>query len=190
MFFHRCVSLGISPDYLGTIEVAAVGRKTEAELERLKLRVQLIPEEFTASSLVRLLAQQGVGGKRILVPQGSLARTELVQGLRDVGAEVHPVTVYQTIAADARNAGPILDIVRQGRMDVVTFASPSAVQNFAQLLPERSLVSIGQVTTIAVIGPTTAQAIRDLRGTPVIVAADATAVGLVKAIVSHYLAHL
>ena len=189
LFFHRCVALGISPDLLSSIAVAAVGRKTGAELERLKLRVQLIPDEFSATSLVGHLAKQGVNGKRVLVPEGSLARPEHVQGLREVGAEVHPITVYQTIAADVQDAGPVLQLIQQGKMDVVTFASPSAAQNFARLLPDGSLASVENVTIIAAIGPTTAQAIRELHGTPVIIAAEATAVGLSKSIVAHYRSH-
>ena len=54
-FLHRCVARGITPDDLSRCDLAVVGRKTGAELERVKLAPQHLPDEF--SSLKGILAR-------------------------------------------------------------------------------------------------------------------------------------
>jgi uroporphyrinogen III methyltransferase/synthase len=185
-FLHRCVALGIPPETLSRCDLAVVGRRTGAELERVKLRPQHLAEEYTAASLLVHLAQFNVRRKRILIPRGNLGREELIEGLRRLGATVEPVTVYHTVPPDLSGAGDLIREITSGGVDVVTFASPSAVHNFAGILPEGDLRTVVLHTCIAVIGPTTAEAVRQCGVQPTIIAAEPSARGLSEAIAQYF----
>ncbi|HTY01187.1 MAG TPA: uroporphyrinogen-III synthase [Bacteroidota bacterium] len=185
-FLHRCVSRGISPDTLARSELAVVGKRTGTELERLKLAPQHLPEEYSASSLIEHFARLGIKGKRILLPRGSLSREDLAHGLSKLGATVVSVTVYRTVAPDMSGADKILEDLSLGKIDVVTFASPSAVNNFAGALGTGGVRVPDARYCIAVIGPTTAEAVRTLGAEPDIIASESSARGLTEAIASYY----
>ncbi len=185
-FLHRCVGRGISPDRLARCELAVVGKRTGVELERLKLTPQHLPEEYSSASLIDHFAKVGVRGKRILIPRGNLGREELAQGLSALGATVVSVTVYRTIAPVSADAERILDALTSGRIDVVTFASPSAVRNFTGVLHAHDFASLASHFRVAVIGPTTAEAVRAFGVQPDILATESSARGLVEAIATYY----
>ena len=188
-FLHRCVARGVSPATLADLELAAVGQKTGAELERLKLRPQHVPEEYSTASLMEYFRKLGLRGRRILVPRGNLGKQELVEGMRSLGAEVDAVTVYRTVTPDLPDAEGVVRRIFHGEIDVVTFASPSAVNNFSAALPAGVLIEILARTRTAVIGPTTAAAVRSLGLEPDIVAAESSARGLAGAIADYYATH-
>jgi uroporphyrinogen-III synthase len=76
--------------------------------------------------------------------------------------------------------------VLNGEFDVLTFASPSAAANFAALCGPDDLAGVRRRAKIAVIGPTTADAVRNA-GLPVdIIAGEATAAALVRGIEEYY----
>ena len=89
----------------------------------------------------------------MLLPRAELARDTLPDGLREAGALVDVVTAYSTHLPDAVDAA-ILQQVRTGDIDAITFASPSTVRNFTTLLggplsEKVSVVSIGPITSAA-----------------------------------------
>ncbi len=188
-FLHRCVGLGITPETLARCELAVVGKRTGFELERLKLAPQHLPEEYSAVSLVAHFAKIGVRGKRILIPRGNLGKDELANGLIGLGASVVCVTVYRTIAPDVSGAEDVLRELTLGSIDIVTFASPSAVNNFVAILHAGDLRTLSAKFRIAVIGPTTADAVRTLGAEPEIIASESSARGLTNAIASFYTTH-
>jgi len=185
-FLHRCIAVGISPDLLARCEMAAVGRKTGAELERIKLHVRHVPGEYSAAALLDHFRETGVRGRHILVPRGDLGRRELIEGLRGLGASVEDVTVYRTVNADLRDAEEVMGRISQGEIDVVTFASPSAVNSFAGAIPSGAPSDILARTRVAVIGPSTAEAVRAVGREPSIIASESTARGLADAIADYF----
>jgi len=150
------------------------------------VRGAFVPGEFSAAALTQHFKKRNVVGMRFLQPRGSIARTELEDALVQLGATVEPVVVYRTLSGDPAQAREVRDLIDNGRVDVVTFASPSAVENFAACLGWEKTVFPSSKTNIAVIGPTTGQALLD-RGWPVaITAQQSTMQGLLHAIELFY----
>ncbi len=135
----------------GSARVAAVGAATAAALARAGVVADLVPPHHTAADLVESLVAASPGRATALVPQAEDARPTLVEGLRGAGWSVDPVAVYRTVAAAP--SGEAVDEVVDA--DVVTFASPSAVEAFVHLVaPEQippSVVTIGPVTSAAAV---------------------------------------
>jgi len=181
-FLDRCTQKGAGISSLQKAAMFAVGEKTRQELERRGLPVRHVPERFTARSLSEHFTTSTVKGKRFLCPRGNLGREELADALRDRGALVDSVTVYITAAAEVADAEAVAQQLANGEIDIVTFASPSAARQFAQLIPPGTLAQYRHRARIAVIGPTTEKAVIELGFPADIVAKESTAKGIVDAI--------
>jgi uroporphyrinogen-III synthase len=180
-FVGRTHILGVPPGELARAKTAAVGESTAAALARGGIMGALIPEEFTGSSLAAALGG-GLAGKRVLIPRGNIAREAVPDALRASGAIVETVTVYVTTKPAGIVAESFVHRVLAGEFDVVTFASPSSAANFGSLFGPDTLGAVADNAKIAVIGPTTADAVRAL-GLPVdIIARESSARGLVACI--------
>ncbi|HMK39772.1 MAG TPA: uroporphyrinogen-III synthase, partial [Bacteroidota bacterium] len=147
--------------------------------------VVLVPGTFTGASLAGALGDS-LAGKRVLMPRGNLAREALRDELCATGAIVETVTVYVTTRPEGIAAGSFVHRVLSGEFDVVTFASPSSAVNFAALFRADELAAVADHARIAVIGPSTADAVRTL-GLPVdMIARESTAAGLIRRIEEFY----
>lgn len=116
---------------------------------------------------------------RVLVPHSDLADATLADGLRALGWEVDAVVAYRTIPGPTPAPG-LRDDVRSGAFDAVLLTSGSTAANLVDLLgtPASS-------TVVCCLGPHTARDARD-RGLGVsVVAEDASAAGMVEALVRH-----
>lgn len=184
-FVGRAHILGVPPGVLARSRTAAVGEATAAALTRGGMQAVLIPEEFTGTSLASALGGS-LGGKRVLIPRGNIAREAVPDALRASGAVVETVTVYVTTKPEGIVAESFVRRVLSGEFDVVTFASPSSAVNFGSLFRADELSAVPDNARIAVIGPTTADAVRAL-GLPVdIIARESSARGLVGCIDEFY----
>ncbi len=144
----RLTVLGLTIEALHGPALAAIGPATAAALSGWGLSATVLPDEATGEALAAALGE--VRGRRVLLPQGDIARPQLAAALTAGGAQVTAVTAYRTLTA-APDASALAELQRG--VDAVTFASPSAVAGWAALgLPTPPVV--------ACIGPTTAEAAR------------------------------
>lgn len=163
------------------LRIAAIGPATKKAIEQRGARVDVVPKEYVAESVVRSLKNK-VKGKRVLLVRAKVARDVIPRELRKAGAQVDVVEAYETVAPQA-------SLVRlraalknpKKRPHVVTFTSSSTVKNFVELLGKNRTDLAG--IRMASIGPVTSSTLREL-GLPVDIAArEFTIPGLVAAIV-------
>ncbi len=136
--------------------VAAVGNRTADTLREAGIEPALVSAGPGAAQLVEDLAMAGVSGTSVVCLLSDRARPTLVDGLRATGAQVRIVTAYRNQPVPDLDA-QTREMVRHGRVDVITFASPSAVENFARLVGH-DLPAMSGAAFFA-IGPTTAAAL-------------------------------
>jgi len=133
--------------------IAAIGAATAAALEDRGLRVDQVPEQFTAVALVESLGD--LGGTRALLPRARIGRPEIARRLRAAGARVDDMAVYDTLPVDP---DPSTVARLRGGVDVVTFTSPSAVRNtvnaISRALPDTWRSIMDSAYTVC-IGPET-----------------------------------
>jgi len=161
----RMQALGIPTTALAAPRLAAVGRATAGALRRAVRSPDLVPADARGEALAAAMAPE-VRGLRVLVPRAEEGRPELTEGLAAAGAEVVAPVAYRTLPADPEALRPLADLVERGQVDAIVFASPSAVRAVAVALGERA--GLLARASIAVIGPTTAEAARQ-QGWPVAV---------------------
>lgn len=126
--------------------VAAVGDATGEALRARGVTASLVPDEFTTEALAGAFPQ---GTGEVLLARADLAGGELEDALRAKGWAPVRVDAYVVRLAGAlpATAGAAL---RDGRVDAVTFTSPSTVEGFVRLVHVRPpAVCIGPVTAVA-----------------------------------------
>jgi uroporphyrinogen-III synthase len=164
------------------LRAAAVGASTQAAAEARGWRVEVVPRVQTADALVDALRAGGVGaGTRVFFPASEIALDTLEAGLRALGAEVCRVTAYRTVGADLDRDG-CAHALESGEVDVISFTSPSAVENLRSALGERLFRAGAARAVMAAIGPTTAAAVRAAGAAEVIEAAEHSLAGLAERI--------
>lgn len=176
--FTRMSEIGLLATVPDGVLAGAVGAATTNALLDRGVRVDCTASHGTGESLARELMNRGIDGRRVLIPGSDLARPELGEMLTQAGADVQQIVVYRTIKPVDPSAS--MDALRRGEVDVVVFASPSAVRNLVDMLEGR--VERLRGVQCVCIGPTTAGAVEAM-GLPVsAVSDDRTDDGLVGAI--------
>jgi uroporphyrinogen III methyltransferase/synthase len=142
-------TVGDGPQSTGCT-VAAIGPGTARALASHGVAADVVPERFVAEALVEALADVEVEGRRVLVARAAEAREVLPDALRERGAEVDVVALYETVREDP---GPEA-IEGAQAADYVTFTSSSTVGNLLDALGNRfpgtaRIVSIGPITSEA-----------------------------------------
>ncbi len=97
-------ALGGTKQTQGTT-VAAIGPGTARALAEHGIQADIVPERFVAEALIEALAPVEVEGRRVLIARAAEARDVLPDALRERGAEVDVVALYETVREDPAARG-------------------------------------------------------------------------------------
>jgi uroporphyrinogen III methyltransferase/synthase len=156
--------------------ICAIGPATRAAVEALHLKVDLMPKEYVAESLVEAFAKEDLQFRRILLPRAAVARDLVPRELSRRGAQVDVVDAYQTTAP--LGLAERVRLVLDRKPHWITFTSSSTVTNFVAAAGREALDGI----KIASIGPVTSDTLREHGVEPTVEAQPHTIGGLVDAI--------
>jgi uroporphyrinogen III methyltransferase / synthase len=173
LLFERLHRSGQDARALHGRTVAAIGPGTARALRAHGIEPDIVPERSVAESLVEALRDVPV--TRALIARAAEARDVLPDALRERGAEVDVLALYETVPEnlddDARDAAL--------HADYITFTSSSTVTRFL----EAAGAPPGDHTKIVSIGPVTTQTLRERGLTPHVEAERHDIDGVVAAIV-------
>jgi uroporphyrinogen III methyltransferase/synthase len=168
----------------GNARICAVGQKTVAALDQIGILADYVPSQYRGVVLAAEL--EGVEGQKILLPRASIAADDLPNGLRDRGAIVDTIPIYETVKAGAEGREALEADLHNGRIDMVTFTSSSTVTNFLEMFGSPPSTALLDQVHIAVIGPSTEATVKAHGFTADIVAQQASVESLVEEIVAFY----
>jgi uroporphyrinogen III methyltransferase/synthase len=144
LLFERLAARGEDARALAGATVAAIGPGTARALREHGVIADVVPERFVAEGLIDALA--GVEFSRVLIARAASARDVLPDALRERGASVEVVSLYETLVEPIEPAA----IAAIERADYLTFTSSSTVTNLlrsARPGPHTRIVSIGPITS-------------------------------------------
>jgi len=185
--WERLKKLRLTNSKLARLKIAAIGPATADAIKERGAKVQIVPKEYVAESVVKSLRNR-VKGKRVLLARAKVARDVIPQQLRKLGAHVDVVEAYETIIPQSSRKRLNAALKSKTRRPhLITFTSSSTVKNFTALLhgsgQRRDLVQLDGIL-FASIGPITSATLRQLNLRVDIEAEQYTIPGLVAAIVS------
>jgi len=150
VLFERLTDSGRDARALAGVSVAAIGPGTARALRERGVLADVVPERFVAEGLVDALAGRPV--RRALLARAREARDVLPDALRERGAQVDVLPLYETVA---EALGPEEREAARAA-DYVTFTSSSTVRFFLD-----AVGALDARTRLVSIGPVTSQALRE-----------------------------
>ena len=181
--FQALAEEGLDTRALAGVRVAAVGPATADALMSRGVRADCVPTQYVSESIVEELRGRIHSGDRVLHPRAESGRQVVVEGLSTLGAFVHQVMAYRTVVPEGSRE-KARELLVDGRIDAVTFASSSSVRNLVELLGDD--VELLKRPVIACIGPITADTATELGLQVHVQAREHTIPGLVEALTAYY----
>lgn len=171
--------------FSSNFKIFAVGEKTAEYCRIQNLMCDKLPEKFSAAGLIELYQNYNVNGKTVLIPCSSKARTELPDGLKELGANVLQIPVYGIDDTPLEEVEKLIEKVNRG-IDVFAFTSPSNFKSFLRINSIENPIIFFDKKTIAAIGTTTKSAIEKYNLEIKIIPEKFTVFDLVKAIKNYF----
>jgi uroporphyrinogen-III synthase len=143
---------------LKDIKIAAVGTSTKKYITRHGLPVEFTAAVQTGEGMALEFTQKFAPVKgKVLRPASELADNTVEDIFRKAGISIERINIYRPVIVS--HSGDILQSVNNGDFDIPVFTSPSTWTNFKQLIPEYRQILDSK--SIGVIGPVTAEALRN-----------------------------
>jgi len=179
--WERMARLRLTKTKAQHLWIAAIGPATRKAIEQRGGKVDVVPKEYVAESVMRSLKNK-VKGKRVLLVRAKVARDVIPTELRKAGAHVDVVEAYETVVPQSSRTR-LQKVLKNPlrRPHVVTFTSSSTVRNFVELAGARTIRALDGIR-FASIGPVTSSTLREAGLRADIAAKEFTIPGLVKAI--------
>ncbi|MCX7951650.1 MAG: uroporphyrinogen-III C-methyltransferase [Clostridiales bacterium] len=146
IFFDELIENGIDIRKLNG-QVLSIGPKTNEELKKRGI-MATCADEYTQEGIFEKLKHNVKSGDKILIPRAKGARKFLVDELRDLGAIVDEVNIYESIYEEKYE---LIDC------DIYVFTSTSTVNGFIKLYGTNYL----RGKKVVAIGPITAQTLKE-----------------------------
>jgi uroporphyrinogen-III synthase len=163
--------------------VAVVGMATSHAVEEAGFAVDSVASEHSGVGLAVELGEE-VRGKSVFLPRSDRANPDLPAALEKLGANVTEVVAYRTVPPGKADRERVNECCKED-VDGILFFSPSAVQNFLELVDRKVLERLQGRAVMVAIGPTTAGAL-SAAGIPRIAwAADTTTHAVLQALEGH-----
>jgi uroporphyrinogen III methyltransferase/synthase len=171
---------------LTKLKIAVVGKSTAEECGTAGIRVDIIPEEFSADGLLYHFSGFDLNKKKILIPGSSLSRGELNLGLSELGAQVFSVPIYDIEINELNNLKSEHQKIQKKHPGIFVFTSPSSFSNFLKLMNVSDADKFFGRSLLCAIGTTTENAIRAKGLTVHIVPKIFSLHGISEAIIEYY----
>lgn len=157
IFFDKLDEMGLDCRALANIKVCSIGATTSKAIIRRGIKPDIQPEKAVGESLYDELKDIVNKEDKILIPRAKNAREFLVKKLNEI-SNVTEVVTYESVMDDSKKEEAI-NVLEEGNLDYITFASSSTVTNFINLIGEENkdklsntkIISIGKITTKTIL---------------------------------------
>jgi uroporphyrinogen III methyltransferase/synthase len=178
LFMEKAFSSGMDARAFSGSEILCIGPKTRDSLREYGIITDGMASEFRAEGIMDMLGSKDLSGKKICIPRSRDARPFLVDALRDRGAFVDEIPLYETVMPEDATREGFLQALTE--VDTAVFTSPSGIRNASRLLGNE--LAALKVKKLVAIGPVTARAMEKLGLKPELVAGEYTDSGIIEAL--------
>lgn len=164
-------NMGLETKLLSALKKATIitiGPKTKKIIETYDLTSAIIPNNHSSDGIIGEIAKLDLKGKEVAIPRTDKASEYLKNELEKKSIRTFEFTVYQTVLPiDKSKVVKLLDNLLNGKVDVITFTSSSAAQNFFRiaqdsLLQDSVRKTLNEKVVVVSIGPVTQKTLEDM----------------------------
>lgn len=131
-------------------KIAAVGRSTAKALESAGIVVDWVPDTgFNSEALLAMPPFQEVDGRSLLIVRGKGGREKLADTLRERGARVDYLEVYERVQPKT-DTSRVVNLLKRGELDVITVTSGEALLNLVGMLAEEAWPEMASVPLVVI----------------------------------------
>lgn len=132
IFFEHLLLMKKDIRSLAGIKIAAIGPGTKKALRERGILADMMPEVYDGEHLGEAMAHtESLSGKKILLPRARMGNPQLSAALREAGAQVDDIAIYETIY----ESSGLIDEKGEfetGSVDYAVFTSASTVDGFVK----------------------------------------------------------
>ena len=158
IFYSRLRENGLDVRSFGKAQICAVGSKTIESLNKIGVCADFVPSQSRGTAIANEM--KNMAEKSVLLPCAKIAPDDLPKSLCEKGAVVHVVPIYDTVKSEGKGREVLEKKIINGEIDMITFTSSSTVTNFAGMFESSPANLLLGKVRIAVIGPSTAVAVK------------------------------
>jgi uroporphyrinogen-III synthase len=118
--------------------VIAVGPKTAESMKEYNVHVDMVPQQYSSEGLLKALEGKDLQGKKIRIPRTSNATPTLTDTLREMGADVEEIYVYESGLPMMRSSRKVLPGFDQWMHRRSCFLSRLSAKNIFKMLAEKA----------------------------------------------------
>ncbi len=155
-FIAGVIERGLDLRILARKSIVCIGPATADAFRTRGIVPDAIPETYVAEALIPLFEGRKPG--RVAILRAEQARETLPVALQELGYEVDVIPLYRTVYGKPDTTA-LIDALRSGVIDAVTFTSSSTVERFLEAI-DGAGIAAGSIPGVA-IGPVTAQTCRE-----------------------------
>lgn len=179
IFLREVMSAGMDSRALFGFKIAAIGEKTAQALRRYGIIPDIVPSDFSTSSLLNELEKHELKELFFVRPEGI---KNIEEELEKMGRVVRRIEAYKI--SKIKHQSSKIRALRESHPQVLTFTSPLSFESFAEMFPPEWI----RIRTLACIGEVTARKVEKIIGkTPEIIPKRSTVESLVENIVEYFL---
>ncbi len=182
---RNAVRFGLT--YTAGALLAATGPSTAAAIREAGRDVSIEPEEgYDSESLLRQPQLQAVAGKQVLIVRGGAGRELLADTLRERGAIVNYLSVYERVlpAGSPESLAAVEAAWRAGTIGAITVMSVQSLKNLLELLPDDCMQGLGDVPLVTPAVRVIKEALERCPHVKPVLATGPAAADMVQAIIS------
>ncbi|HVM33006.1 MAG TPA: uroporphyrinogen-III C-methyltransferase [bacterium] len=160
LYMKALTQVIMDPRDMPRSKIACVGEATATALAVFGIRANLVPGDYRQEELIKAFARVPLKGKRFLLARAKENRDTLEHFLRKNGAQVDPLELYENRVPPGTQVKLKALFEKEGGVDLLTFASSSAVDHFYRLFTPSQRKEWLSNLPAAVMGPVTAAAVK------------------------------
>ncbi|MBO8155918.1 MAG: uroporphyrinogen-III synthase [Bacillaceae bacterium] len=182
-FFESLTFYNISPEALSHIKVASIGSKTTEALASFQVSADFQPGTFQADVFGPEFLQRH-HPDHVLFVRGNLSRPVIPEFFKKNSVSYTPITVYRTVV-NIKARDLLQQELKKEQLDVLTFASPSAVDAFFEL-GDSFITEMHLHTLCLCIGPTTKEKAAERGFKKILIPDEYIASGMIQKLVQYF----
>jgi len=152
--------------------IIAIGPKTRNRLIHYKIKVKIVPENYSSEGLIQLFSSNIdlANGKRIIIPRSEESDEFIKISLLALGMEsVDEIHLYAVKTSQTENSiwKEFIVLLMQKKIDSIVFTSSSTVKAFFRIIKDSNVKNVEhalhEIKAIIAIGPRTGEELQKRR---------------------------